>query len=335
MGPLDMRQMIARRGALPLGKGKPVAGGAPARLTGIFAAVVTPMAAKTFAPNHDLLARHCRWLLANGCDGLAVLGTNSEANSFSLDERLEILERLVAAGIPPAAMMPGTGCCAIPDTVRLSRRAVELGASGVLMLPPFYYKDVSDEGLFASYSEVIERVGDARLRVYLYHFPAMSAVPLSLELIQRLVARYPETVVGMKDSTGDAAAMIRTARAIPGFHVFSGADQAVLPVLEGGGVGCITAGANVAATLGQEIFRHWKTDPATAAAAQTKLAAVRKVLGSYQPLPSVLKAILAKHSGNPEWGLVRPPLMPLSPGQADDLWAQFLATGFTPAPLDR
>ena len=137
----------------------------PPTLGGVFAAVLTPLDA-ALAPDHAALARHCRWLLANGCDGLAVLGTTGEANAFSVDERLAILEGLAEAGIPAGALLPGTGCCAVPDTVALTRRALELGAAGVLMLPPFYYKKVSDDGLFAAYSEVIERVGDARLRVY-------------------------------------------------------------------------------------------------------------------------------------------------------------------------
>src|SRR3954469_12885416 len=137
------------------------------RIHGVLSPVVTPFDHE-LRPDGARLVSHCRWLLSQGV-GLAVFGTNSEANSLSVEERIELLDKLVAAGIEPARLMPGTGCCAIPDSVRLTRHAVKLGAGGVLMLPPFYYKGVSDDGLFAAFAEVIERVGDARLRVYLYH----------------------------------------------------------------------------------------------------------------------------------------------------------------------
>src|SRR5262244_2717910 len=140
---------------------------------------------------------YCRWLLERGADGLAVFGTTSEATSLGLLERQGLLEKLIAAGIPPGRLLPGTGLSAVPETVALTRHAVGLGCTGVLMLPPFYYKNVSDEGLVAAYSETIERVGDARLRLYLYHIPQMSGVPITLGAIERLLNRYPGTVVGI------------------------------------------------------------------------------------------------------------------------------------------
>ena len=170
---------------------------------GVLAPVVTPFTAD-LRPDAPRLVRHARWLLANDV-GLAVFGTNSEGNSLSVGEKIGLLEALVAAELPPARMMPGTGCCALPDTVELTRRAVALGCAGALMLPPFYYKGVADDGLFASYAEVIERVGDARLRIFLYHIPQVSQVPLSLALIGRLLDAYPGTIAGIKDSSGDMA----------------------------------------------------------------------------------------------------------------------------------
>src|SRR3984957_19496187 len=142
----------------------------PTRPGGVWAPAITPFG-PDLSPDPERFARHARWLLANGCSGLAAFGTNSEANSLSADERMMLLEFLVANGVSPGRLMPGTGCCALTDSVRLTAHAVGLGCAGVLMLPPFYYKGVSDEGLFRSFSEVIERVGDARLRVYLYHIP--------------------------------------------------------------------------------------------------------------------------------------------------------------------
>ena len=114
---------------------------------------------RELSPDPQRLARHCRWLLAHGCAALAPFGTTSEANSLSVEERESLLDALLEEGIPPDRLMPGTGCCALPDTVRLTAQAVRRGCAGVLMLPPFYYKAVSDDGLFRAFAEVIERVG--------------------------------------------------------------------------------------------------------------------------------------------------------------------------------
>src|SRR5512143_1075443 len=147
------------------------------RIKGVLSPVVTPVT-PDYSPDAERLIRQCKWMLGQNC-GLAVFGTNSEANSFSVRERMTVLEALVRSGVDPRRMMPGTGCCALADTVQLTAHAVALDCAGVLMLPPFYYKGVSDEGLYRSYSEVVQRVGDARLRIYLYHFPAMSQVPIT------------------------------------------------------------------------------------------------------------------------------------------------------------
>src|SRR4029453_4155121 len=171
------------------------------RIQGVLSPVVTPFRSD-LSPDPERFVRHCRWLLSQNV-GLAAFGTNSEANSLSAEERMELLERLRAARRDPSRMMPGPGCCALPDSVRLSAHAVKLGCAGVLMLPPFYYKGLSDEGLFRSFSEVIERVGDSRLRVYVYHIPPVAQVPITLGLVERLLKAYPTQVAGMKDSSGD------------------------------------------------------------------------------------------------------------------------------------
>jgi len=222
-------------------------------LTGVYAAVLTPQH-DDLSPDHGRLAAHSQWLLANGCDGLGILGTTGEANSFSTAERLEILDKLAENGVPTASMMPGTGCCAIPDTVEITKKAMEIGAGSVLMLPPFYYKNQTDEGLFAAFSEVIQRVGDSKLKVCLYHFPQMSNVPISMKLIEMLRKDYPDTVVGMKDSSGVLDNMVQAAREFPGFCVFSGADDLMLPLLREGGAGCITACANISSDLSQAVY---------------------------------------------------------------------------------
>ena len=171
------------------------------RLRGVLAPVVTPFQ-DDLSPDRERFIAHCKWLLSQNC-GLAVFGTNSEANSLSMEERAMLLEELVAAGIDPSRMMPGTGCCSIMETVKLTAQAVEHGCAGVLMLPPFYYKDVSEEGLYRYFSEVVQRVGDARLRIYLYHIPPVAVVGITTGLVERLLAAYPNAIAGMKDSSGD------------------------------------------------------------------------------------------------------------------------------------
>ncbi len=300
-------------------------------LKGVFAAALTPLK-NDLSVDQEKLVSHCRWLLDNGCDGLAVLGTTGEANSFSLAERIGILETLAAAGISGSKLMPGTGSCSIPETVALTRRAVELGAAGVLMLPPFYYKGVSDEGLFAAYSEVIERVGDDRLKVYLYHFPQMSAVPISYDLIERLLRRYPDTIAGMKDSSGVFDNMAGAAQKFPGFGVFSGGDDFLLPLLEKGGVGCITAVCNIACSLSAKLYRAWQENDGAAEGLQKDLIKVRQAVSTY-PYSAGLKTLLAHYSGDEDWPTVRPPLVTLDENQRADLIKLVAATGYTPPPL--
>jgi 4-hydroxy-tetrahydrodipicolinate synthase len=302
------------------------------RPAGVFAAAVTPFDAAG-APDSAALALHSRWLLANGCDGLSVLGTTGEGNSMSVDERIALLERLVSDGIPAQVLLPGTGCCAVPDTVRLTERAVQLGVPGVLMLPPFYYKNVSEDGLFAAFAQVIERVGDRRLRVYLYHFPQMTGVPLTPALIERLLARYPEAIAGMKDSSGDLANVTGAAARFPGFDVFCGWDGALLPLLRAGGAGCITAVANLAAPLAAQVYAAWrKDDPESAERAQSKLTAICQEFSAY-PLSAALKEMTARHTGRALWRVLRPPLVPLFESDAEALALALEALGFTPASL--
>jgi 4-hydroxy-tetrahydrodipicolinate synthase len=300
------------------------------RPAGVFAAVLTPFD-ETGGPDAAALALHCRWLLANGCDGLSVFGTTGEGNSLSVEERIGLLERLISDGIPAQVLLPGTGCCAVPDTVRLTERAVQLGVAGVLMLPPFYYKNVSEDGLFAAFAEVIERVGDNRLRIYLYHFPQMTEVPFTPALIERLLARYPGAIVGMKDSSGNRADTVGAAARFPDFDVFTGADELLLPLLRAGGAGCITGVANVAAPIAAQVYAAWRADDLAAAElAQAKLTAVRKEFLMY-PLSAALKKIIARHTGRARWRAVRPPLVMLLDGEAEALALALDRLGFAPA----
>jgi len=296
------------------------------RITGVLSPVVTPFT-RDLAPDPERFIRQCRWLLSQDV-GLAVFGTNSEANSLSVDEKIELLDRLVAAGLDPARMMPGTGCCALTDSVRLSAHAVKAGCGGVLMLPPFYYKGVSDDGLFRSFAEVIERVGDARLRVYLYHIPPVANVPITLGLAERLIKAYPQQVVGMKDSGGDWAntKAFLDAFATGGFDVFAGSETFLLANMRGGGAGCISATANVNPAPIARLAATWKHDDADAQ--QAKLDAVRTTMQRYAMIPA-LKAVIAHHAGDPAWSTVRPPLVDLPADQAAKLVGELGQLGFT------
>jgi len=269
---------------------------APRRLSGVLAPVVTPFK-RDLSPDRERYVRHCKWLLAHGCRGLAVFGTNSEANSLSAEERMVLLETLIQEGVPAAALMPGTGCCALTDSVRLTAHAVKLGCAGVLMLPPFYYKGVPDEGLYRAFAEVIERVADPRLQLYLYHIPPVSQVPVTLALIERLLKKYPGAVAGVKDSSGDwnnTKAML-DAFAKSGFDVFAGSEVFLLENMKNGGRGCITA--------------------------------TRQLVQKY-PVMAALKAIIAHWGRDPEWVTLRPPLVELTAAQHKSLIAELEARGF-------
>ena len=295
------------------------------RFTGVLPAVLTPLQ-EDLAPDDAMLLDHCRWLLANGASGLAILGTTGEANSFCLKERIRMIEGLVEAGIPGEKLMPGTGSCSIVDAAVLTKVAVEAGAGGVLMLPPFYYKNPSDEGLFAFFSEVIQRVGDARLQIYLYHFPQMSATPITYNLIEMLLKAYPETVAGMKDSSGVLDNMTGAARNFPGFHVLSGADDLMLAAMEAGGAGAITACSNIcSASLGalHDGFRAGQD----VGQLNEQVTAVRRTIAKF-PLQAALKQLMARHTGDERWLRLRPPLMQMSAEQAQELFAAFDAIGY-------
>jgi len=299
---------------------------------GVFAAVLTPLN-PDLSINMTRMVDHCRWLLKNGCHGLAVLGTTGEANSFSVDERMAIVDALIDGGIARSVLMPGTGCCSIPDTVALTRHAVENGAARVLMLPPFYYKGVSDDGLFAAYSEVIDRVGDSRLRIYLYHIPQMSSAPISYDLIERLLARYPDVIAGMKDSSGDYDNMAGAAKRFPGFGVLTGSDEFLAPLLQDGGIGCITAVANIASAFARNVYTAWESgDTAAMDRAQADLNAVQDAVYAY-PLFAGLKDIMARHSGDRAWRTVRPPLVALGDSQSAALADDLAAVPYTLPPI--
>jgi 4-hydroxy-tetrahydrodipicolinate synthase len=297
---------------------------APERLSGLLAPVCTPFS-EDLSPDAERLISHCRWLLSQNA-GLAVFGTNSEANSLSVEEKIELLDQLIDAGIDTSRMMPGTGHCALTDTVKLTAHAVNLGCAGTLMLPPFYYKDASDDGLYASFAEVIERVGDENLRIYLYHIPPIAHVGISPQLVERLVKNYPDTVVGIKDSSGDwnnTEALLELR--LDDFRVFAGSEGFLLRNMRGGGSGCISATANIDPAAIHDLYKSWQSEDADAK--QTKLNNVRSIAQKY-PMIAALKATIADFRDDPQWEIVRPPLSPLSSDQISTLIAELRQADF-------
>jgi 4-hydroxy-tetrahydrodipicolinate synthase len=284
---------------------------APDRLSGVFSPAVTPFR-DDLSPDPERFTNHCRWLLSQNV-GLAVFGTNSEANSLSVEEKMSLLDHLVDAGIDKARLMPGTGHCALTDTVRLTTHAVNLGCAGTLMLPPFYYKDVSDDGLYASFAEVIEQVGSNDLRIYLYHIPPIAHVGFSPQLVERLVKDFPETVVGIKDSSADwnnTNALHNLG--LDDFRVFAGSETFLLQNMRAGGAGCISATANINPAAIHRLYADWQST--TADDMQRRLDAIRGIVQGYPIIPA-LKATIAGFSNDPQWAAVRPPLIPLDRDQ--------------------
>src|SRR5215207_2497638 len=285
---------------------------------GVLAAALTPMD-RDLAPDHRAFAAHCRRLLAAGCHGLAVFGTTGEGTSLSADERLAALEALVENGVSGEVLLPGTGSCALTDTVRLSRAALEVGAAGVLVLPPFYYKDTGDDGLFRFFAEVVECVGDDRLRLYLYHIPQMTGIDLGLPLISRLIEAYPGVVAGTKDSSGDRERITNLCREFPDFSVLAGTETLLLETLRSGGEGCISATVNVTSRLARRVHdAHAAAKHDEAEALQEHLTQLRASIEAYPVIPA-LKRLMAELTGDEVWRNLRLPLSGLDEKRARDL----------------
>jgi 4-hydroxy-tetrahydrodipicolinate synthase len=303
------------------------------RIRGVLAPVLTPFGGDLAAEKERFIA-HCQWLLSQNC-GLAVLGTTSEANSLAVEERSTLLDKLVASGVDPSRLMVGTGCCSVTETVKLTTQAVKHGCAGVLMLPPFYYKGVSEEGLYRYFSEVVQRVGDPRLRIYLYHIPPVAAVGLTPGLVERLIKSYPNAIAGMKDSSGDwnNTRIFLDAFAQSDFDVFVGSESFLLANMRHGGVGTISATANVNPAAIHQLYAEWKN--ADADDQQAKLNVLRDTFGKKYPMISALKQGIAIYTNDPAWAKVRPPLVELTAEEARTLAAELKAISFTMPGLKR
>ena len=295
------------------------------KIRGILSPVVTPFNAD-LSPDPKRFVEHCKWLVSQNA-GLAIFGTNSEANSLSVSERKSLLEALVLAKVDPSRMMPGTGCCSLPDTVELSRHAVALGCAGVLMLPPFYYKNVPEDGLYRFYSEVIQRVASPELRIYLYHIPPVAQIPITAGLIERLLKEYPGTIAGIKDSSGDwnNTEMLLKNFQPHGFDVFCGSDPFLLQTMRGGGTGCITATGNVNPAMIHDLYLNWQASDADAR--QARVTEIRRAFEMI-PLIASMKSVIGWKRNDPQWAAVRPPLVSAPKDKFEELRAKLNEIGY-------
>ena len=269
---------------------------------------------------------HARASLDEGCHGLAIFGTTSEANSFSMKQRMSLLDAAIAGGLPPERLMVGTGCCALADSVDLTRHAFGLGCKKVLVLPPFYYKNMSDAGLHRSFAGIIDQVAEPELRIYLYHFPQLSGVPITFGLIESLLKEYPDVIAGIKDSSGDWDNMSTLMSRFPEIGVFPGSENFMLDGLRAGGVGCITATANANAKSIRKVYDAWRNEDAHVDEYNQQIVSVRNAIAKY-PLVPALKHLAAAFRDDPAWRAVMPPMLPMSDADGKALLEALRETG--------
>ena len=271
-------------------------------LSGVIAAIATPVQ-ENGAPDITRATKLARYLLDNGCDGLNVLGTTGEATSFSVAERISVMKAYKENGLPLARLMVGTGAAATADAIALTKAAEEIGFGGALVLPPFYYKGVPDDGLAAYINAIVRSTG---IPIYLYNYPAMSGLPWHVDLIERLLKAHPGRIVGLKDSSGDMAYARAAAALGQGFAVFPSTEAALLDAKRGDFAGCISATANLNADLCGKAWRN-------ADAAALEAAVAIRNLFTGKPLVSGVKALLAHIHGDPALARMKPPLAAFSP----------------------
>ena len=294
-------------------------------LNGVYTASLTPLTA-SFEPNIPALVRHAQWLLESGSDGVALLGSTGEANSLTLEQRLSIIEQ-TARELPPDRLMLGTGSCALQDSVRLTKASVDAGVFSVLVIPPFYYKPQSDESVLRFYSELISSVDEPRLRIIFYNFPKLSGYNFSVKILQELKHQFGDIATGIKDSSGDWENMLSVSQNVPDFMVYAGTETFLLKILREGGVGCISATANLTAPECQRVYQAWKNNKQKVAEeAQMNLTNLRKTLENY-PLVSELKSLFASKTNTEEWENMLPPFDPILDKQVEELTEQIKGLG--------
>lgn len=282
---------------------------------GVLAAVPTPFAAGA-EPDLNLFMEHCNWVLDNGCDGLNVLGSTGEATSQSGKARAEIMRSVAQSNLDRAALMVGTGTPSLADTTELTRLAAELGFDAALVLPPFYYAPVSDDGLFAYFSQLMSTIENTDLGIYLYNFPQMTGLTFSPELVERLIAAFPRHMRGMKDSSGDLPYTNNMAATFAGsFDVFPGSEGPLPDAVANGYAGCISASVNATAVQAGNLWKsRYDVDEQHAAELRELRSAIQSV-----PIAAAAKYLTAKRTGNDTWQRMLPPLTELSADQQQQM----------------
>ena len=278
------------------------------KISGTYCATLTPFNLD-YSINKKLLLEHCNNLLSQNIDGIAIFGTTGEANSLSITEKLDAINYLIENTIDSRKLLPGTGLNSIKDTVYFTKAVAKMNVRGVLVLPPSYYKNVNSEGLISYYTRVVEEVSEANLHYLLYHFPQMSSVSIDLNIIEKLLYKYPDNIVGIKDSSGDSDNMIKMIKIFKDFSVFSGSDSLALKAVKNGGAGAITAVSNISGKLLSFIINNWKEESSISnfSELQKLQEGIRSNVFHHQPISS-LKAFISTRDDNPEWNRLLPPL---------------------------
>ena len=288
----------------------------PSPCAGVVAASLTPFAASG-AVDHAALVDHLHWLRAHGCDGVLLFGTTGEGLSLSSDERLQALSAVLDAGIAPDRLLIGTGASALPDVVHMTRHATEAGVAGVLVVPPFHFRDIPSEGLFRFYDQLVQQVGSDALRLYFYHYPELSGVPIPFPVIQELHEAYGTQIAGIKDSSGEWDHTEALIRRFPDVRVFAGTERLLLPTLRAGGAGCISATVNVTAPMAQRVYTAWRNGASADAPQQT----LTELRGAFVGLPTIaaLKQLCGWRDETPMNASMRPPLVRLTAAERNTL----------------
>ena len=282
------------------------------KIHGTFCAALTPLSTD-YTINKELFLEHCNNLLLEGLDGLAIFGTTGEGNSFGVQEKIEAVNYLIDNNISPDKLVPGTGLCSIRDTVIYSKEVAKLKVKAVLVLPAFYYKNVSNEGVIEFYKRVVEEVGDSDLKYILYNIPQVSGVSIGFEVIEQLIKLFPNNVVGMKESSGNLDNMLKITKYFSNFSLFSGSDSLALKVCQRGGAGAITACSNISGKLLNYIINNYKKESEIEnfQLLQKLQEQIRETSLTHEPI-STLKAFLTVKSNNENWNRANPPLIKIS-----------------------
>ena len=278
------------------------------KIHGTYCAALTPFNVD-YSINKKLLLDHCRYLLSQKIDGIAIFGSTGEGNSLSVEEKLDAINFLIENKIDPKKLLPGTGLSSIKDTVKFTKTVGKMNVRGVLVLPPFYYKNVSSEGIIDYYKRLLEEVNDSKLQYLLYHIPQITGVNIDFNVIEKLLSRYPDNIIGIKDSSGDSDNMLKMIKYFKNFSVFSGSDSLALRVVKGGGAGAITAVSNISGRLLSFIINNWKNESSISnfKELQSLQEEIRSNVFHQQPI-STLKAFISIKENNLEWNRLLPPL---------------------------